>query len=108
MLDISVENYKNADVCTITVGNRNLFWVRMKDIKKELGIKNISNLVRKEIHGIYDTENPRKEQITKYKGSEKELDKESKYSFKYVHSDLMSRIIKNCRGEKTRGEEKIR
>ena len=34
MLDISVENYKNAEVHTITIGNRKLFWVKMNDVKK--------------------------------------------------------------------------
>ena len=43
----NVETYKNADVFTITKGNRKLFWVRMKDAKTGLGIKNMSDLVRK-------------------------------------------------------------
>ena len=48
----NVEKYKNADVCTIAIGNKKLFWVRMRDVKKGLCIKNLSDLVRKEIHGI--------------------------------------------------------
>ena len=37
----------------------------MKEAQKGLGIKNMSDLVRKEIHGIYGTENPTEEQIRK-------------------------------------------
>ena len=76
----------------------------MKDVKKGLVIKNMSDLARKEVHVIYDTKNPTKKQIRKYKTSEKELDKNSNFSFEYVRSDLMSRIIKRCRGKKKREE----
>ena len=62
-----------------------------------IGVKNMSDLVRKEIRGIFRTKNPTKDQIRKYKRREKELDHNS---FVYVCSELMSRIIKNCRGEK--------
>ena len=47
MVDISVEKYTNAKVCTITVSNKKLFWVRIYDVQKEIGVKNMSNLVRK-------------------------------------------------------------
>ena len=104
MLGASVENFKNAEVYTIIIGNRKSVLVRMKDVKKKLGIKSISDLERKEIHDIYDTKNPTKEQIRKYKRSEKELDKNSNCSFKYVRSDLMSIIIKISRGEKKGGK----
>ena len=66
MLDISVENYRNA-VHTITIGNRELFWVRMHDVQKGLGIKNISDLVRKEIHGIFENNNATKDQLKSIK-----------------------------------------
>ena len=55
MVDISVENYQNVLVYTITVGKRELFWVKMMDVQNGFGIKNMSDLVRKEIHGIYGT-----------------------------------------------------
>ena len=57
----------------------------------------MSNLVRKEIHGIFRTKNPIKDQIRKYKRREKELDPNSTATFVYVRSDLLSIII-NCRG----------
>ena len=65
----------------------------------------MSDLVRKEIHGIYDTKNPTKEQVRKYKRSEKEFEKDSKYCFKFIRSNLMARITEKCRSEKKRGEK---
>ena len=62
----------------------------------------MSDLGRKEIRGIFRTKNSTKGQIRKYKRLEKELDHNSTATFEYVRSDLMSRIIKNCRGEKKR------
>ena len=39
----------------------------MCDVKVGLGIKNMSDLVRKEIYGIFETKNPTKDRIEKYK-----------------------------------------
>ena len=72
----------------------------MNDVQNGLGIKNMSNLVRKEIHGVFETKNPTKDQVKKYKRRENELVNNSNATFVYVRSDLMSRIIKNCRSEK--------
>ena len=68
--------------------NRESFWVQMNDVIKGLGIKNMSDLVRREIHGIFATRNPIKEQIRKYKRREKEMDNDSNFNFKYVCSDI--------------------
>ena len=38
-----------------------------------MGVKNISDLVLKEIHGIRKTENPTKEQINQYRMTEREI-----------------------------------
>ena len=38
MVVIIFQNYTNAEVYTITVGNRELFWVKMIDVQKGLGI----------------------------------------------------------------------
>ena len=70
-----------------------------------------SDLVLKEIYGICETKNPTKKQVNKYKMtkgeiykkfanlSEKELNtKNNKIS--YVRNDVMTTIIKRCRGEK--------
>ena len=39
----------------------------MKDSGSGMGVKNISDLVLKEIYGIRKTKNPTKEQINEYK-----------------------------------------
>ena len=35
----------------------------MNDVRNGLGIKNVSDLVRKEIHGIFETKNTTKDQV---------------------------------------------
>ena len=49
---ISAKANKNAKVHTIQVQND--LWVSMKDIGNGLGVKNISDLVLKEIYGTYE------------------------------------------------------
>ena len=106
MVDISVEKYTNAKVCTIRVSNKKIYWVRMYDAQERIGVKNMPDLVRKEIWGIFRTKNPTKDQIRKYKRREKELDHNSTATFVYVRSDLMSRIIKSYRSEKKEAKKK--
>ena len=71
----------------------------------------MSDLVLKEIYGIFETKNPTKEQIQKYKMTERKFfekytnlseDKLNTKSSKnvYVKNDVMSTVIKRCRGEK--------
>ena len=55
MLDFSVEKYTDAKVHKVIIGNRRLFWVRMHDVQEGLGVKNMSDLMRKEIQGIFET-----------------------------------------------------
>ena len=45
----------------------------MKDVGSGVGVKNISDLVLKEICGVLETKNPTKEQINKYKMTEREI-----------------------------------
>ena len=52
MAVITVEAYKNAKVNTIIVKNKEIFWVKMIDVQDGLGLKNMSDLVRREICGI--------------------------------------------------------
>ena len=72
------------------------------NVQEGIGVNNMSDLVRKEIQGIFRTKNPTKDQFRKYKRCEKELDHNSIATFVYVRSDLMSRIIKNYKGDKKR------
>ena len=39
MVVITVQTYAKAEVHTIKVGNRELFWVKMIDVQKGLGLK---------------------------------------------------------------------
>ena len=45
----------------------------MKDIQNGLGVENISDLVLKQIYGIYKTKNLTKEQIKRYKMTKREI-----------------------------------
>ena len=65
----------------------------MCDVQKGIGVKNMSDLVRKEVWGILRSKNPTKDQIRKYKRREKELDHNSTATFVYVRFDLMSKTI---------------
>ena len=71
----------------------------MIDVQKGLGLKNMPDLVKKEICGIFETKNPTKEQKKKYIRTERKITKkladDSKY--KYARGDLMEKIIKSCR-----------
>ena len=71
----------------------------------------MSDLILKEIYGIYKTKNLIKEQIKKYKMTEREIFEkydnltEDKLDTKsnenvYVKNDVMTAVIKRCRGEK--------
>ena len=61
MLDVSAKKYADLKVNTTSVSNERLFWVRMHDIQERLGIKNMSNLGKKEVHGILETKNHTKD-----------------------------------------------
>ena len=46
-------------------------WTSMKNVQDGLGVKNMTDLILKEIYGIYETKNLTKDQIQKYKMTEK-------------------------------------
>ena len=86
----------------------------MKDSGRGLGVKNISDLVLKNIYGICETKNSTEEQIKNYKMTErgiyKKFDNLSKNELNtnnnkntFVKNNIMANIIKHCRGEKKRG-----
>ena len=114
---ISAEGYKNANVHFLIIKKTVAIWPSMKDFGKGMGVKKISDLVLKEIYSIYEIKNPTKEQIRKYKMTEREIfekydnlseDELSEKSNKnvYVKNDVMSTVIKRCRGEKKEAKEK--
>ena len=57
---ISVEGYENAYVRCIRIEKTGELWVNMKNVGDGLGVTNISDLVLKEIKGIYE-----KKELTK-------------------------------------------
>ena len=64
---ISAEGYKNVNVEILTITTTSEIWVSMKDVGSGVGVKNISDLVLKEICGICETKNPTKKQVNEYK-----------------------------------------
>ena len=83
----------------------------MKDVGSGMGVKNISDLVLKELRSVLKTKNPTKEQISEYKITERELYEkfdnicEEELNAKinktvYVRNDVMTTNIKCFRGEK--------
>ena len=74
-----------------------------------MGVKNISDLVLKEMHGVLKTKNPTKEQIKEYKMTERpiyekfdnlieeELNTKNNKTV-YVINDVMTTVIKCCKG----------
>ena len=102
MVVITVEAYQNSRVHTITVKNKDFFWVKMKDVQDRLGIKNISDLLRKEICGRFGTKDLTEKQNMKYMRSEYQITKNFKDNdlYKYAKNTLVEKIIKNSRGVK--------
>ena len=49
---ISAERYKNATIELLTTKKTSEIWVSMKDVGNGIGVKNISDLVLKEIYGM--------------------------------------------------------
>ena len=108
---ISAKAYENAKVYSIQV--KNDLWVSMKDVGNGLGVKNISDLALKEIHGIYEKKKLTKEEIKYFKMTEREifkkfaklsnneLDKLCNKSV-FVKNTIMTNIITHCKGEKKR------
>ena len=110
---ISAQGYTNAGVCFLRVKKTGEIWKSMKNAQDGLGVQNMYDLVLKEIQDIYETKNLTQEQIQKYKMTERkffekhdnlskdELNTKSNTNV-YVNNDVMTTVIKRCRGEKKR------
>ena len=73
---ISAKGYKNANIRKgefLIIKRTSEIWINMKDAGSGIGVKNISDLVLKEIHGICETKNPTKEQVNEYKMTKREI-----------------------------------
>ena len=51
---ISAKGYKNANFNCLKIRETDELWISIKDVGNGLGVKNISDLVLKEIYGIYE------------------------------------------------------
>ena len=111
---IPAEGYINAGVQFLRVQKTGEIWPSMKNVGSGMGFKNISDLVLKEMHGILETKNPTKKQINEDKMTEGEIyekfgnlsedDLNAKSNTNvYIRNDVMTTIIKCCRGKKKRG-----
>ena len=106
---ISTEGYKNVGVHLLRARKTGEISSSIKDVHKGLGAKNMSDLILKEIYGIYEKRNLTNKQIQKYKMTEREVfekydnlskDELNKKTNKnlYIKNDVMSTVIKRCRG----------
>ena len=101
---ISAEGYKNAGVQFLKIRKTDELWVGMKDVGVALGVKNISDLVLKEIRGVYEKKELKKEETKYYKMTDRkifkkfdnlnndELDTKSNKSI-FVKNNIMTNII---------------
>ena len=88
---ISAKGYKNAGVGHLIIKKTGELWVSIKDVGDGLGVKNISDLVLKEIYGAYGKKELTKEEIKCYKMTEREIFKK----FVKISEDrLNKRVIK--------------
>ena len=69
---ISANGYKNAKVHFLKIRKTGELWVSMKDVGDGLGVKNISDLILKEIYGIYEKRKLTKEDNKYFKMTERE------------------------------------
>ena len=108
---ISTEGYQIPNVHHLKIRETDEIWVSMKDTGDGLGVKNICDLVLKEIYGIYEKRKLTKKEIKNYKMTEREIyekfnnlsnDELNKKSskFVYVKNNIMTNIIKHCKGDK--------
>ena len=70
---ISTERCKNANVYHLIERKTGEIWASIKDSGSGMCVKNISDLVLKEIHGVLKTKYPTKEQTNEYKMTEREI-----------------------------------
>ena len=109
---ISAKGYENAGVNILKIEETDEFWVSMKDVRVGLGVKSISDLALKEIHGTCKKKKKLTKEETKcYKMTERELYEkfyklsEDELNTKinknvFVKNTIMTNIMKHCRGDK--------
>ena len=93
---LTIENFVNVGVKTVRIINKNYSWVKMKDVGDGLGLKNMSDMMIKEINGTGCDD------CKKYKCSLQEItgNMSDSMKIKYIRNDNAEKIIKNSRGVK--------
>ena len=98
-LKLSTKTWNNASVDVIIIHyqgeDKPVLWLRIKDIGEKLHVKNIFDLVDKEIKGKSETDYPAEQQIRKYKRHGSEFIEDTKFT--YVHECIITPIIMHCR-----------
>ena len=98
MAGISTETFVKSCIYRISQlkrGKKSIFWLKFKDTGRELDVKNIFDLVDKEIKGKFKTKNPTEQQIRKYKRHGSEFIEYEK--FMCSHECIIIPIIRYCR-----------
>ena len=98
MVEISAETFAKNCIHTITQlrkGQKLALWLKIKDIGRELDVKNIFELIDKEIKGKFETNYPTKQQIRKYKRHGSEFIENEK--FMYADECIIIPVIMHCR-----------
>ena len=98
MFKVITETFAKNCVHTIKIyktDNKSVLQIKMIEIQKKLDVKNIHDLVDKEIKGKFKTNNLTDEQIKKYKRHGSELIDSEK--FVYAHEGIIIPVIMHCR-----------
>ena len=93
---LTIESFKKASVKTVQIKGSKHFWVKMKDEGDGLGLKNMSDMIIKEINGTgCNNYKKHKRSLQELTGSMYDNMKD-----KYIQNGIAEKIIKNCRGIK--------
>ena len=98
MFKVTAETFAKNCVHTIKVNetdNKSVLRIKMFEIQKKLDVKNIYDLVDKEIKGKFKTNNLTDERSKKYKTHGSELIDGEK--FMYAHEGFIIPVIMHCR-----------
>ena len=86
--------YKMVDINAETFAKESFLWLRIKYMGRELDIKNIFDLVDKEIKDKWENYYPTEQQIRKYKRHGSEFIKDVKYM--YAQECIILPMIMHC------------
>ena len=98
MVNISAETFAENCIHRISDlkrGKKPILWIRIKDIGRKLDVKNIFDIIDKEIKGKLKTNYPAEQEIRKHKRHGSKFIQGIK--FMYVHECIIIPIIMRCR-----------